>query len=79
MKTCPRSNLTTSGASASYPLGNPTNYLPFWQHSRDIGNVARYTLTGISKDDFLFGVVALDKDGNESVASYPKPYRPTRP
>jgi hypothetical protein len=51
---------------------------PFWQHSKDVGNVTRYTLTGISKDDFVFGVVALDKDGYESVASYPKPYRPAR-
>jgi hypothetical protein len=51
---------------------------PFWQHSRDVGNVTRYTLTGISKDDSIFGVVAIDKDGNESVASYPTPYRPAR-
>jgi hypothetical protein len=51
---------------------------PFWQHRRDVGNVTRYTLEGISKDDYVFGVVALDKDGNESVASYPKPYRPAR-
>ncbi len=47
-----------------------------WQHSRDVGNVTRYTLKGISKDDVIFGIVALDKDGNESVASYPQPYRP---
>jgi len=52
---------------------------PYWQHSRDVGNVTRYTLTGVSKDDFVFGVVAVDKDGNESVASYPTPFRPARP
>lgn len=51
---------------------------PFWQHRRDAGNVTRYTLKGVSKDDFVFGVVAIDKDGNESVASYPAPFRPTR-
>ncbi len=50
---------------------------PYWQHRRDVGNVTRHTLQGLSKDDYIFGVVALDKDGNESVASYPKPYRPT--
>jgi hypothetical protein len=51
---------------------------PDWQHSRDVGNVTRFTLPGVSKDDFLFGVVAMDKDGNTSVAAYPKPYRPAR-
>ena len=53
---------------------------PDWQHSRDVGNVTRYTLQGVSKDDFSFGVQAYDRDGNVSVATYPRPYRrpPTR-
>jgi peptidase M28-like protein len=46
-----------------------------WQHARDVGNVTRYTLQGIPKDDFTFGVQAVDRDGNVSVASYPKPTR----
>ncbi|MFZ3321540.1 MAG: M28 family metallopeptidase [Usitatibacter sp.] len=45
-----------------------------WQHSKDVGNVTRVTLD-ISKDDYQFGVVAYDKDGNTSVAAYPKPVR----
>jgi hypothetical protein len=52
--------------------------MPTWQHSRDVGNVTRYTLAGISKDNLTFGVQAYDKDGNVSVAAYPKPYRPPR-
>src|SRR5206468_896895 len=28
-----------------------------WQHSRDVGNVTRLTLNGISKDNFVFGIV----------------------
>ena len=53
---------------------------PDWQFSRDVGNVARATLIGISKDDFSFGLQAYDRDGNVSVAAYPKPYRlPTTP
>jgi hypothetical protein len=52
---------------------------PFWQHAKDVGNVTRETLIGISKDNFAFGVQAYDKDGNLSVASYPKPYRPLMP
>lgn len=49
-----------------------------WEHSKDVGNVTRYTLNGVSKDDFVFGVVAVDTQGNASVAAYPKPYRPAR-
>jgi hypothetical protein len=52
---------------------------PYWQYSRDTGNVTRFTLTGISKDDFVFGVLAIDKEGNESIATFPKPYRPSTP
>src|SRR5438105_3840256 len=51
---------------------------PFWQASRDAGNVTRFTVPGISKDDHIFGVQAYDRDGNVSVATYPRPYRPPR-
>ncbi len=49
---------------------------PDWQHARDVGNVTRATLVGISKDNSTFGVQAYDKDGNLSVAAYPRPYYP---
>jgi hypothetical protein len=49
---------------------------PTWQHRRDVGNVTRFTLTDISKDNFSFGVRAYDRDGHYSVASYPRPWRP---
>jgi hypothetical protein len=51
---------------------------PFWQNKLFIGNVTKYTVKGISKDNYLFGVRAVDKDGNSSMAVYPKPYRPQR-
>ena len=44
-----------------------------WQHSRDVGNVTRATLPDVLKDDYQFGVQAYDRDGNVSVAAYPKP------
>src|SRR5437764_5766061 len=47
-----------------------------WQYSRDAGNVTRFTLPGVSKDNFIFGVVALDRDGNASPAAFPRPWRP---
>lgn len=48
---------------------------PFWQHAKDVGNVMRATLDGVSKDDFQFGVQAYDRDGHLSVTAYPRPYR----
>jgi Peptidase family M28 len=49
---------------------------PTWRYSRDAGNVTRFTLAGVSKDNFIFGVVALDRDGNASPAAFPRPWRP---
>lgn len=43
-----------------------------WQNHKDVGLVTRATLP-ISKDNVVLGVQAIDKDGNVSVASYPKP------
>ncbi len=48
---------------------------PFWQQRKDVGNVMRATIKGISKDNVFFGVEAYDKDGNTSVVTYPVPYR----
>jgi len=49
---------------------------PTWQYNRDVGNVARYTLKDMPKDNYIFGVVALDRDGNASPAAFPRPWRP---
>jgi len=46
---------------------------PLWQHSVSVGNVTRYTVAKVSKDDYLFGVAAVDKEGNRSPAVYPVP------
>jgi subtilase family serine protease len=50
-------------------------HAPYWQHSRDVGNVTRATIKGVSKDNVIFGVQAVDKDGNASMATYPVPQR----
>lgn len=47
---------------------------PQWQGSVYVGNTTHYTVNR-SKDNFLFGVQAVDKDGNVSVATYPLPQR----
>ncbi|HEY2094139.1 MAG TPA: M28 family metallopeptidase [Thermoanaerobaculia bacterium] len=48
---------------------------PMWQHSRAVGNVTSYTMKGLSKDNFIFGIVAVDEAGHRSPASFPKPKR----
>jgi hypothetical protein len=45
-----------------------------WQGAVFVGNTTQYTIKR-SKDNFLFGVQAVDKDGNVSVATYPLPQR----
>lgn len=48
---------------------------PFWQHAKDVGNATHDTLVDVSKDNFVFGVQAYDRDGNLSVTAYPRPFR----
>jgi hypothetical protein len=45
-----------------------------WQGARFVGNVTQASVQ-MSKDNYLFGVQAVDKDGNVSVATYPAPKR----
>jgi hypothetical protein len=47
---------------------------PFWEHDIFVGNVTEYTLPDVSIDEVVFGVKAVDKDGNESLVA---PYAQT--
>jgi len=47
---------------------------PQWQGAAFVGNVTNYRVD-LSKDNLLFGVQAVDKDGNVSPATYPIPAR----
>ncbi len=46
---------------------------PDWQKARFVGNVTSCTLRGVSKDNYLFGIQAVDKEGHVSPAAYPMP------
>ena len=46
---------------------------PVWTNSKAVGNVTSFTMKGMSKDNYFFGVRAIDKDGNRSPVSYPRP------
>jgi hypothetical protein len=54
---------------------------PMWQHSRVVGDVTSYTVKGLSKDNYIFGIRAVDKAGHKSPATFPKPKRepPAKP
>ena len=47
---------------------------PAWQSSQDVGRVGQLRLP-VSKDNVVFGVQALGKSGQASLASYPLPLR----
>jgi hypothetical protein len=46
---------------------------PFWTNSLFVGNVTAYTAKEMSKDNYFFGVRSVDKAGNKSPVSYPRP------
>jgi hypothetical protein len=48
---------------------------PVWTHARPVGNVTTYTVEGMSKDNYFFGVRAVDRQGNRSPVSVPRPVR----
>lgn len=48
---------------------------PLWTNSKWVGNVTSYTVEGMSKDNYFFGVRAVDKQGNKSPVSFPRPMR----
>jgi len=52
---------------------------PVWTNSKAVGNVTSFTMKGMSKDNYFFGVRAVDKDGNQSPVTYPKPLGRSQP
>src|SRR5262245_23972253 len=58
---------------AGYEIVYRDTNMPYWQHTIPVGNVTSFTVEGITKDNFLFGVRAVDQDGNRSVVTFPVP------
>lgn len=46
---------------------------PVWTNSLWVGNALSYTAKGMSKDNYFFGVRAVDREGNCSPVTYPRP------
>ena len=61
--------------SAGYEIVWRDTTAPVWTNSQFVGNVTDFVLKGMSKDNYFFGVRAIDRDGNRSLVSFPKPVR----
>ena len=58
---------------AGYAVLYRRTHEPVWTHRRLVGLVEEIVLEGLSKDDWLFAVEALDAAGHRSLAVYPTP------
>jgi hypothetical protein len=58
---------------AGYEIVYRDTVQPHWTNTIKVGNVTSYTVKGLTKDNFLFGVRAIDRDGNRSPVSFPQP------
>ena len=54
---------------AGYAVVMRSTTAPFWEHEIFVGKVTEYTLPGLSIDDVVLGVKAIDKEGHESLVS----------
>jgi hypothetical protein len=64
---------------AGYVVVYRSTTSPYWEHEVFVGKVNEYSLPDVSIDDLVFGVKAIDKDGNESLVSpYVQPARVKR-
>jgi hypothetical protein len=52
---------------------------PVWTNTQGVGKVTSYTMKGMSKDHYFFGVRAIDTSGNRSPVSFPFPLGRTAP
>jgi hypothetical protein len=63
----------TDADLAGYEIVWRDTISPFWTNSLFVGNVTAYTAKEMSKDNYFFGVRAVDKAGNKSPVSFPRP------
>ncbi len=65
----------TDGDLAGYEVVWRDTTAAEWTHGKFVGNVTAYTAAKMSKDNYFFGVRAVDKAGNKSPVVYPRPAR----
>ncbi|MGI8812039.1 MAG: M20/M25/M40 family metallo-hydrolase [Pyrinomonadaceae bacterium] len=65
----------TDGDLVGYEIVWRETTSPEWTDAVFVGNVTDFVMKGRSKDNYFFGVRAVDKAGNKSQVVYPKPVR----
>ncbi len=65
----------TDGDLAGYEVVWRDTTAAEWTHGKFVGNVTAYTAAKMSKDNYFFGVRAVDQAGNKSPVVYPRPAR----
>src|SRR5262249_39141976 len=58
---------------AGYAIVMRATTAPYWEREIFVGNVTDYTFSDTSSDEYVFGVKAVDKDGNESLVGASSP------
>ena len=64
---------STVGDIAGYEIVWRGTTAPLWTNSKFVGDVTSYTMKDMSKDNWFFGIRAVDKDGYRSPVAYPYP------
>jgi hypothetical protein len=54
---------------AGYAIVIRSTTAPYWEQQIYVGKVTEYTLPGVSIDDIIFGIKAIDNDGHESLVA----------
>lgn len=62
------------GLASGYEVLWRATASPIWEHAQNVGDATRATLK-VSKDNVIFAVRALDKEGHRSLAVVPSPER----
>ena len=65
----------TDADIAGYEIVWRDTISPVWTNAQTVGNVTNFVMKGMSKDNYFFGVRAVDRDGNKSPVSFPRPVR----
>ncbi len=68
-------DLNTDSDIASYEIVWRDTTSATWTNALNVGNITSYVMKAMSKDNYFFGVRAVDKDGNKSPISFPRPMR----
>jgi acetylornithine deacetylase/succinyl-diaminopimelate desuccinylase-like protein len=66
---------STESDIASYEIVWRDTASPVWTNFVNVGNVNSFVMKAMSKDNYFFGVRAVDKNGNKSPVSFPRPVR----